>query len=169
MMGGLPLLAVVVTAVVILLLVLSIWMVWTANRLDKLHLRCEAAKATLDQAAIRRSVAAQELSLSGVLGDPASTLLVGDAASAAQESTDHHRWLAESDLTAALHLVELPTSGPQAPQLSDAARRLTMARRIHNDVVASTLALRSRRRVSWFHLAGHAKAPSMAAFDDRAP
>ncbi len=169
MMEGLPLLPVVVTAVVILVLVLSIWMVWTANRLDKLHLRCEAAKATLDQAAIRRSVAAHEMSLSGLLGDPASTLLVGDAASAAQESADDARWLAESDLTAALHLVELPTNGPQAAQLSDAARRLAMARRIHNDVVASTLALRSRRRVSWFHLAGHAKAPSMVAFDDRAP
>jgi hypothetical protein len=169
MMGGLPLLPVVITTVVVLVLVLSFWMVWTANRLDKLHLRCEAAKATLEQAAIRRSVAAQELSLSGLLGDPASTLLVVDAAAAALEPTDGNRWLAESDLTAALHLVEIPVDGPVAGQLADAARRLTMARRIHNDVVASTLALRSRRRVSWFHLAGHAAAPSMVAFDDRAP
>ena len=169
MMESLPLLVTVIVAAVVLLLLVGGWLVWTANRLDKLHLRCEAAKATLDQVAIRRSVAAQEISVSGLLGDPASALLVGDAALATQESKGVDRWLAESDLTAALHLVELPTVGLLTAQLVDASRRLTMARRIHNDVVASTLALRSRRRVRWFHLAGQATAPSMVAFDDRVP
>lgn len=169
MSDGLSLLMAVVAAVAVLTLLLGFWLAWTANRLDTLHRRCAAAAATLDDAAMRRSVAAQEIAGSGVLGDLASALLVGDAASATQESTDSDRWLAESDLTAALRLVELPPAGQLAAQLTDAARRLAMARRIHNDVVASTAALRSRRRVRWFHLAGHAATPSMIAFDDRTP
>lgn len=168
-MDGMSLLLVVISTAAIMVLVVGFWLGWTANRLDKLHLRCEAAKATLDQAALRRSVAAQDISVSGSLGDIASTLLLSDAATATQESTDVDRWLAESDLTAVLHLIELPIDGPLAAQLADAARRLTIARRIHNDVVASTVALRDRRRVRWFGLAGHAAAPSMVAFDDRVP
>ncbi len=168
MIDGLALVTVLAGVAVILALVFG-WLAWTANRLDKLHLRCEAAKATLDQAAIRRSLVAQEIAMSGDLVDPASALLVSDAATATQEPMQSDRWLAESDLTAALLLVELPSSGPLVSQLADAARRLTIARRIHNDVVASTLALRSRRRVRWFRLAGRASAPSIATFDDRVP
>ncbi len=148
------------------------WLTWTAHRLDSLHLRCEAARAMLEHQALRRSVAAQELASIGGLGDPASAMLVSDAALATREEheTDDDRWQAESDLTAALHAVELPSRGSSyVDEVVDAARRLTMARRIHNDAVVLALLLRSRRRVRWFRLAGHAAAPSMVAFDDRVP
>lgn len=152
-----------------LVVVTGLWLVWTANRLDKLHLRCAVAVATLEQQALRRCLAAQELAVSGSLTDPASALLLNDAAAATRDLSGDERWSAESDLTAVLRLVEpVGAAGPFSEELSDAARRLEIGRRVHNDVVASTLALRSRRRVRWFHLAGHAVAPSLVAFDDRA-
>ncbi len=163
--------AVVAVAFGLIAVGIGAWFTWTAHRLDSLHLRCEAARAMLEHQALRRSVAAQELASSGGLGDPASALLVSDAALATREEheTDDDRWQAESDLTAALHAVELPSDGSYVGQVVDAARRLTMARRIHNDAVVLALSLRSRRRVRWFRLAGHAAAPSMVAFDDRIP
>lgn len=160
---------IVAVAVAVAMLVLGLWLVWTANRLDKLHLRCAAARATLEEQALRRAVAAQELATSGAL-DIASAVLLSDAAVAAREARGARgdgRWQAESDLTSALHLVVLPEDGPEVRELANAGRRLTMARRIHNDVATSTVALRGRRLVRWFHLAGRAPAPQMIAFDDR--
>lgn len=153
-------------AVAMAVLMLGLWLVWTANRLDKLQLRCAAARATLEEQALRRAVAAQELATSGAL-DIASAVLLSDAAVAAREARGDGRWQAESDLTSALHLVAMPDDGAEVSELGDASRRLTMARRIHNDVATSTAALRGRRLVRWFHLGGHAPAPQMIAFDDR--
>jgi hypothetical protein len=162
-------------AVVVLVLATAAWCSWTATRLDRLHLRCEAAEAAVRTHLLRRSGAALELAAGG-LSDPASALLLLDAASAAREaesspSSEDGGWLAESDLTSALHAVELPAADvePVVEQLHDAAARASMARRIHNDLVATTLALRERRRVRWFRLAGHAPPPAMIDFDDGVP
>ncbi len=150
----------------------AVWCTWTATRVDRMHLRCEATQAALRTALLQRSSAAVELAAGG-LSDPASALVLLDAAHAAREaeSTDaaDARWLAESDLTSALHAVELPSEDaePLVSELREAARRASMARRIYNDLVATTLGLRGRRRVRWFRLAGHAQIPSMVDFDDR--
>jgi hypothetical protein len=170
----------------------AVWCTWTATRLDRLHLRCEATRAVLRSALLQRSAVAVELAAGG-LGDPASALVLLEAAHLAREaeSADAHqpagdsaepqppsarqlsgsRWLAESDLTAALRVVELPpeTTEPLVGELREAARHASMARRIYNDIVATTLDLRGRRRVRWFRLAGHAETPSMVDFDDRVP
>lgn len=159
-------LIVIAVVVVMAILVLGLWLLWTANRLDKLHLRCEAARATLEEQALRRAVAAQELASSGTL-DIASAVLLSDAAAAAREAGVDARWQAESDLTSALHIVVLPADGAESTELSDASRRLTMARRIHNDVAATTTTLRGRRLVRRFRLGGRAPAPQTIAFDDR--
>lgn len=167
-----------------LALVTAAWCSWTATRLDRLHLRCEATAAALRAHLLQRSAAAVELA-SGGLSDPASALVLLDAAHTAREAegrtqpgaqeqeTDVHTlaWLAESDLTQALHAVELPSAAaePLVAELREAARRASMARRIYNDLVATTSALHSRRRVRWFRLAGHAVPPGMADFDDRVP
>jgi hypothetical protein len=168
-----------------LALTMAAWCSWTATRLDRLHLRCEATGAALRAHLLQRSAAAVELA-SGGLSDPASALLLLDAAHAAREAegatqpgshdadetpVQTSAWLAESDLTQALHAVELPSADaePLVAELREAARRASMARRIYNDLVATTSALHSRRRVRWFRLAGHAVPPGMADFDDRVP
>ena len=44
-----------------------------------------------------------------------------------------------------------------------------LARRFHNDHVTSARALRSRRRVRWFRLAGRAPEPTTVDLDDVPP
>lgn len=153
--------------VLVLAALVAMWCSWTAGRLDRLHLRCEAADVALRSQLLRRSAVAVELA-GGGLGDPASALLLLEAAHQAREATGPDKWLAESELTQTLNLVDLPVdpADPLGAELHDAARNVSVARRIHNDLAASTLALRSRRRVRWFRLAGHAEPPVMIDFDD---
>lgn len=153
-----------VLAVVLLVLVaVGLWCAWTATRLDRLHLQAAAARAGVLEAAQRRSSAATDLALSGAW-DPASALAVADAATAAR---DQHAddWQPQSDLSAVLRVV-LPDSGDvDTESLDRACRDVSMARRIHNDVVVRAQDLHSRRRVRWFHLAGHAAPPRTIEFD----
>ncbi len=50
-------------------------------------------------------------------------------------------------------------AAPSADELSDAEERVVLARRVYNDAVRDTLALRHRRAVRWFRLAGTAARP----------
>jgi hypothetical protein len=146
------------------------WFSWTAGRLDRMHLRVEAAEASLRAQLHRRASLATELA-GGGLGDPASALLLLETSRAARDSAESgpEHWLAESELTAALYALDLPPPDeePLVGELADAARKASMARRIHNDLAATTRQLHARRRVRWFRLAGHAASPSMVEFDDR--
>jgi hypothetical protein len=47
----------------------------------------------------------------------------------------------------------------RAGQLADAQQRVVIARRVYNDAVRDTLALRSHRMVRWLRLAGTAPLP----------
>lgn len=193
-----------VLAVAVLLLVLVTgWLSWTAGRLDRMHLRCEASLASLQTQLVRRASLAAELATGG-LTDPASALLLLETAavsrdraardsagracagrdsagrdsagrgsagrdSAGRDAGRDGSWQEHSDLTAVLLAVQLPTveEEPLMGDLSEACRRVSLARRIHNDQAATTMDLRSRRRVRWFRLAGGAPVPEMIAFDDR--
>lgn len=171
-MGGVDGWAVALAVVVVALVILvGPWCVWTAGRLDRMHLRVEAARASLLAQLQHRASVATELAIAGV-GDPVSSVLLIEAARSARESEargDAEQWLAESELTAILLALELPSADrePLVGELTDAARKAALARRIHNDVAGTTGRLHRRRRVRWFHLAGHAVAPRMIDFDDR--
>ena len=153
-----PALILVFLAVV---LVTAVWLSWTAGRLDRMHVRCEGAAAALDAALAERRALAVEVAAHPST-DAASAVLLLDAATAGR-SFQH-----ESDLSAVLRAVrpDVPADGLW-DAIAEAGRRVRLARRIHNDLVATTLALRSRHRVRWFRLAGHAPPPPMIAFDDR--
>jgi hypothetical protein len=156
----------VVLAVLVLLLVP--WLVWTAGRLDRQHLRLEAARATLEAQLARRAALATEVAASGSL-DPASALLVLDAAAHVQSVDADGRWQAESELTEVLLGAGVPAddADPSSVELRNASRRVAMARRIHNDLATAADGLHARRRVRWFRLAGHATTPELIEFDDR--
>jgi hypothetical protein len=164
-----PAILVIVVAVVVLLT--AAWSVWTAGRLDRMHLRCEGAVAALDAALAERRALVLEVAAHPST-DPASAVLLLDAATteigtggtgASGRSFQH-----ESDLSAVLRAVRPDhPEGALWDEIAAIGERVQLARRIHNDVVATTLALRDRRRVRWFRLAGHAPRPPMIAFDDR--
>ncbi|GAA1644592.1 membrane protein [Kribbella alba] len=157
-------LAWVIVAVAAVLLLLGAYGSWTAGRLDRLHHRVATARAALETELARRSALVAELAGSGVL-DPASSLLLLDAAHRARAASEEEREHCESALTRAIGATGTDAE-PWASELGLAMRRVQMARRFHNDIVVSTRELRRRRLVTWFRLAGHAPMPGTIELED---
>ncbi|ALV36888.1 hypothetical protein [Streptomyces sp. CdTB01] len=161
------------------LVAIGLYLSWTASRLDRLHTRIEAARAALDAQLLRRASVAQELATSGVL-DPAASIVLYEAAHAARQAEEEQREVAESELSQALRAVfaehtqvevvrEAPGGEAATHELTEAVRRVPMARRFHNDAVGAARRLREHRKVRWFRLAGHAPVPSSFEMDDEPP
>ncbi|PXY29530.1 NUDIX hydrolase [Prauserella flavalba] len=136
----------------------GLFLVATANRLDRLHVRMDAGWAALDAALARRAVVARTVAASVLPAGQAGMLRA--TAEGAESAPRPERELAENELTRQLADVDrsvLPA--PLADELSDAEHRVVIARRVYNDAVRDTLALRRRRKVRYFKLAGKAKQP----------
>ncbi|MET9468772.1 hypothetical protein ABZY44_29065 [Streptomyces sp. NPDC006544] len=159
--------------------VIGVYLSWTAGRLDRLHSRMDAARAALDAQLVRRASVVVEVATSGVL-DPASAIVLYEAAHAARQAEEEHREVAESELSQALRAVfadsgavevlkAAPGGAEATEELAAAVRRVPMARRFHNDAVRAARALRRHRKVRWFRLAGHAPFPLAFEMDDEPP
>ncbi len=151
-------------AVIAGLVVAAVGAISAATRLDRLHVRADAAWAALDAALCHRAHAVS--ALNGVptggstlhwaadtaLGSRASALAAGGAHAAREE--------VENELGRALALLDRAELAPAcARRLVDAEQRVVIARRVYNDAVRDTLALRSHRTVRWLRLAGTAALP----------
>ncbi|MCX5241634.1 membrane protein [Streptomyces prunicolor] len=165
--------------ILVALVAVGLYLSWTAGRLDRLHARIDAARAALDAQLLRRASVTQELATSGVL-DPAASIVLYEAAHAARQAEEEQREVAESELSQALRAVfaeapqvegvrEAPGGEAAARELTEAVRRVPMARRFHNDSVRAARALRRHRKVRWFRLAGHAPFPMAFEMDDEPP
>jgi hypothetical protein len=160
--------------------VLVLWYLsWTAARLDRLHARVEGARYALDAQLLRRSTLALELATSGLL-NPASGVLVAGAAHEASAAELDERELAESNLSRALRaaleepetvtaLAGDPRGAELLGELDAAAKRVQLARRFYNDAVRATRAVRRKRAVRYFRLAGRAPKPQFFETDDGPP
>jgi hypothetical protein len=147
-----------------------------------MHHRIDVARETLRAQLLRRSGVAVELALTDAL-DPASRLVLLDAAHRARNAGPEDFEAAESVLSEALRAVlpdveELRTllhAGGDVglahlvEELAQACAKVELARRFHNDVVVSARSLRSRRRVRWLHLAGRAQPLGTVDLDDVPP
>ncbi len=161
------------------LVVVGVYLSWTAGRLDRLHARIDAARAALDAQLLRRASVAQELATSGVF-DPAASMLLYQSAHDARLAAEESREVAESELSQALRAVlgepgqmeavrAVPGGEESVGELAEAVRRVPMARRFHNDAVRAARALRRHRAVRWLRLAGHAPFPLAFEMDDGPP
>lgn len=161
------------------LVLICVYLSWLAGRLDRLHARIDAARAALDAQLLRRSSVAQELATAGIL-DPASAMVLYEAAHASRQAEDDSREVAESALSHTLRAVfgeedqrvvvrDAPGGAEALAELAAAARRVPMARRFHNDAVRATRAVRRYRIVRYLRLAGHAPFPMTVELDDEAP
>ena len=170
---------VVLVVAIALLGLAGVLLTWTAGRLDRLHTRVEAAKAALEAQLFHRSGVAVEIATGDAL-DPAAALVLLDAAHQARAAGSGEREAAESDLTKTLAAVfadpsqvrELsrhPATAALLEELAAACRKVELARRFHNDTVASARALRRRRIVRWLGLAGHAETPATVELADTPP
>ena len=146
----------------LLLVVLRIGRSWTAGRLDRLHLRRRGGPGIPRRpapASVRRSRPARRAGgLRSGLG-PAAARGRRDTPRESDDRGDAEQWLAESELTATLFVLDLPSPDqePLVAELTHAARKAaspagstTMSPRRPGDCTA-------RRRVRGFRLAGHAR------------
>lgn len=144
-------------ALLAIVLVLGPWLLGTANRLDRLHIRTDAAWAGLDAALARRAVVARAVAAtSGITCADA----LRSAADQAELAGREEREPAENELSRLLGELDrtrLPVG--LAEELDDAEQRVVLARRVHNDAVRDTKALRRKRLVRWLRLAGTAAQP----------
>jgi hypothetical protein len=161
-----------VASVVALVVLLALYVTWTAGRLDRLHARVDAAWAALDAALVRRAAAARHLVPCLPPGPEADAL--DAAASAALRGGPVDREAVENDLSRALHaaaplLRERAVPLPLREELATAATRAALARSFHNAAVSNARAVRVRRLVRALHLAGHRALPQHFDFDDSEP
>lgn len=168
-----------IVGVALAILAIALYLSWTAGRLDRLHARIDAARAALDAQLLRRASVAQELATAGVL-DPAASIVLYESAHAARQAEPDHREVAESELSQSLRAVfaereaveevlRAPGGTAAVGELTQAVRRVPMARRFHNDAVRAARAVREHRVVRWFRLAGHAPFPLAFEMDDEPP
>jgi hypothetical protein len=147
-------------ALMIIVVVLLVWRIsWLASRVQRATTRAERAWITLDAALVGRAQRAADLvMLPGI--DPATALLVLDAAAAALEPDlcRGERERAESDLSHVLDTVD-PMLPASPSELASERARASICRRLHNDAVATALSLRRRYTVRILRLAGHTDEP----------
>ena len=129
---------------------LGVYSAWTAGRLDRLHLRLDAARTALDAQLRERALVART---------------TPNLRTAAQQALDtpglgHDREQAENDLSRVLRTVT-PTN-----ELNDVVTRTSFARQFYNDAVRDALVLRRRRIVRLLHLFGYAPKPTFFEIDD---
>src|SRR4051794_35206846 len=155
---------VVVLLVVLLVAAFRLWL--TANRLDRLHVRTEAAWAALEGALSRRIVATRAAVATGALSGPDGERL-RQLTRQADRADRAHRADAENDLSRAL-AAQPPVVEPElAAELLDAGERVALARSFYNDAVRDTRALRAAWFTRLFRLAGRAALPDYFEITDQ--
>ena len=137
-----------------------------ATRLDRLHVRTDAAWAALDAALRRRALMVGELDGAAAMNSAAAMNGAADVALRAgadvalRAGAHAAREEMENEVSRALAALDCADLDPaRASQLADAQQRVVIARRVYNDAVRDTLALRSHRTVRWLRLAGRAPLP----------
>ena len=170
---------VIVVLVLVAILLYGAYLSWTATRLDRLHVRLDAARVALDAQLVRRSTAALELARSGLL-DVATAVILATAARSAQIATEDEREPTESALTRDLRaafddpgeldqLRKTPEGADLLQELGASMRRVQLARRFHNESVRAVRQIRGYRRVRYFRLAGRAPDKPTFEIDDEPP
>ena len=160
----------VVIAVSVVTVLLALWVGWTASRVDRLHDRTSAARASLDAQLVRRAAALQALAdrSAAELG-PARVARLGALAAASLDADATTREAAENDLSRALHDIPAEVDPALLGDLADAARRVALARRFYNDAVRDTVSLRRGRLPRLFRLGGRRPLPAFFEIDDTVP
>lgn len=155
--------------VVVVIVLVGIWSVQTARRLDRLHVRSDQSWAALDAALARRAVVSRALAAAVSASDPKLSRQLAERADHAERANREDRELAENELTGALSGIDIEKLRPQlVAELADSEARVLIARRFHNDAVRDTLAIRRRPMVRLLHLGGTAPLPTYFEIAERA-
>lgn len=134
----------VVLAAVVVTLALS-WAYFTAQRLNRLHIRVDASLERLVAALDKRAALIEVL-------DPTAAPLAKAAQAIPLEP-------ALFDARAAAERTMMETTTSTHPAIVDASARVELAHRFYNDAVTDTRSLRVRPLVRTFRLGGTARLP----------
>lgn len=152
---------------VALVVLLAVWVTWTANRIDRLDARAAAARSSLDAQLVRRAAGARVIAEADVatLGEgPAERLR--RAAQEALVADDTGREAAENDLGRILSQLEV-TDPARLAELREASSRVGIARSFYNDAVRDLHGLRGQRLPRLFRLGARRPLPAFFEIDDR--
>ena len=150
---------------VLLLALATLYVTWTAGRLDRLHARVDAAWAALDAQLVRRASAARAVASALPPGPQREAL--EQAARATLEVGFAGREAVENDLSRALRAaVPLLPRGDALQELESASTRVGLARSFHNAAVRDARVVRLRRIPRALRLAGHRSMPEYFEIDD---
>ena len=109
--------------VLVVLVLLAMYVTWTAGRLDRQHVRVEAGRSALDAALVRRAALAEELAeLVRTAGDDLAAVAGPSSRPVPRDAEQDDRERAENDLTRVLrplvnrargtHQGQRPDTGP---------------------------------------------------------
>lgn len=143
----------------IVLTAIALWAYFTAQRLNRLHIRTDAALAALQASLDRRAAV-----VAALLPKAGPTAAAAEAVPLEYGSFDL-RAARERALTAAIG--ELGEERPA--QIVDAEVRVQLAHRFYNDAVADTRALRLRPGTRLLRLGGTAPLPEFFEFSSYSP
>lgn len=150
-----PVWGVVLVVALIIVLVVGLMASSTATRLNRMHIRTDLARSSLEAALGRRAAVARAAypELAGVVSRAESIPI--------RASNTGQRADVENELTRRIMMLyeEHPVERTLAIELADAHTRLELARRFYNDAVTDTKALRARPLVRLLRLAGTAPEP----------
>lgn len=160
---------------VLVAVLLTTWVTFTATRLDRLHARVDAAHSALEAQLVRRAAALLHVGESADSGAPDGSRARLDAVAAAAlapDLDDHARQAKENAVGREIReLAALPQRlrPDAAAELREAAARVLVARRFYNDAVRDTRSLRAGRMPRALHLAGRREMPEFFDIDDIVP
>lgn len=133
--------------------IIALWAYFTAQRLNRLHIRTDAARSALNAALDRRAAVVAT----------AFPELSGPARAAEAVVLDHGAFDRRASVERALDEY-LDSVGDFPPQLVDAHVRIELAQRFYNEAVSDTRALRLRPAVRALRLGGTAPLPEFFDF-----
>lgn len=149
-----------VVGLVAVVVLVATYLIWTARRVDRLHMRARNSARALDAHLVRRAAAA------AVLAEDAGILDLYVAARTALDAEPDEREAAENDLTHQLRKVVTSPEDPAVGNVVLASRRVGLARQVHNDMVRDALAARNRPLVRALGLCRRHPRPAYFDVDD---
>lgn len=136
-----------VPGVVAVVALVSVYLVWTARRVERVHTRAASARRALEAHLLRRAAAA------AVVAERTDSSELYAAARLALDATPEDREAAENDLSRQLTSLVLRGGDPAVRTLLDTSRRVVIARQVHTDSVRDALICRRRPVVRLLGLA----------------
>jgi hypothetical protein len=132
---------------VVVAVLLSAYLGWTAHRVERVHARVRSAERALEAHLLRRAAAA------AVVAEQVDAAELYAAARLALDAGPDAREAAENDLTRQLKALPLSGSEPATRTLVATSRRAVLARQVHTDLVRDALTARHRPLVQVLGLA----------------